>query len=68
MDVPKLVAVVHKLDDDNYSLWQLDLPQSAIDKIEQILSEYDTCGCSISGTKEQIIDEITKFPYEVLEG
>ena len=60
----KLVAVVHRLDDGNYSLWQLDMPESALDEIQQILDRYDTCGCSICGSVEDIIDELTKFPYK----
>jgi len=59
----KLVAVVHILEDGTYSLWQLDLPSKDLDVIEEILSRNETCGCAISGTKEQIIDELSHFPY-----
>ena len=67
MDVPRLVAVIYKLEDNNYSLVQLDIPDSDIEKIDDILSEYVTRGCVVHGTRKQISKEIAALPYKNTE-
>lgn len=51
-------AIVYKHGEDDYGIWQLDLPQEAIDKIENILSEYAHRGCSVRGTMKEILEEM----------
>ena len=56
---PELIGFVYKHGANDVSLWLHDLPLDVVAEIEKILSKYDTCGCSIRGTGEDIGSELT---------
>ena len=55
-----LESVIYRNKEDNSDLvlWNLDIPQEALEEIEGILARYSDTGCSIRGTAEDIRAEI----------
>lgn len=55
MEEIKVVGMLFKHGEDDYSLWEgFTLTKEDEDAIANIISKYDTQGCSIRGTYEQI--------------
>lgn len=57
--MPELTAVIYRHGTDDYEIWTLDLPESAVTEIENILNRYIDTGCSVRGTAKEIGKEIT---------
>lgn len=55
---PELYGIIYKHDADDFEFWQVDLPDSAIREIEEILDRYRNRGCSVRGTRNDIKDEL----------
>ena len=55
---PELIGFIYKHGPDDVSLWLHDMPEDAIRKVEDILIKYDTYGCSVRGTGEDIGKEL----------
>lgn len=51
-------AIIYKHGDDDFELWQLDLPTEAMELIETILDQYRDTGCSVRGTANDIKEEL----------
>lgn len=54
MDDILLEAIVYRHGENDFELWELDIPQTAIDEIETILNKYRHRGCSVRGTGREI--------------
>ena len=54
-------AIIYKHGDDDFELWQLDLPSEAVALIETVLDQYRDTGCSVRGTSRQIGDELREM-------
>ena len=54
---PIMESIIYKHGDDDYAIWQLDLPESAIREIESILDKYRHRGCSTRGRAKDLIAE-----------
>jgi hypothetical protein len=57
MNEPIMESIIYKHGDNNYSIWQLDIPDEAIMEIENILDKYRHRGCSTRGTVEDLVRE-----------
>ena len=57
-DVCELYGILFRHGKDDLGLWELDLPESAVDEIEKILVRYLDTGCSTRGSKKDIANEI----------
>lgn len=65
-DIPEMVGILYKHSNGDLGVWQLDLPETTIDKIENILDEYRHRGCSVRGTKSEIAKEFSNETVEDL--
>lgn len=54
-------AIIYKHGDDDFELWQLDLPTKAMELIETILDHYRDTGCSVRGNSRQIGYELKEI-------
>lgn len=58
MNKIKITGILFEHGDDDYSLWEgFTLTKEDEDAIAKIISKYDTQGCSVRGTYNQIIKE-----------
>lgn len=53
-----LEGVLYKHGENDFELWQLDIPDEAINEIEAILDKYRHRGCSLRGTAREICDDM----------
>lgn len=60
MNEPRLEAIVYKSGNNDFELWQLDIPDEAINEIEAILDRYRHRGCSVRGTMKEIMEDYEK--------
>ena len=51
-------SIIYRNDSGTFTLWQLDIPETELAKIEAILMKWDCRGCSITGTAEEIAEEV----------
>lgn len=56
----ELVAVLYKHGKDDYGIWQLDVPENVLTKIEKLLEPYSHRGCSVRGTLNDILKDYQK--------
>lgn len=54
-------AIIYKHGDDDFELWQPDLPTEALMEIETILDHYRDMGCSVRGNSRQIGYELKEI-------
>lgn len=55
----KIHGIIYEHGEDDYGLWEgFNLSKEDADTIQQILSKYDTDGCSVRGTRKEIAAEI----------
>lgn len=53
------VKIIRFDGNDDYEFWSgFSLSKEDQEKINKILSKYETDGCSVSGTKQDIVDEV----------
>lgn len=53
-----LHSILFRHGDGNFELWQLDLPEEARTKVMAILEEYSRTGCSVRGSRKDIVKEL----------
>ena len=53
-----MYAIIYKNGEDDYTMWQPDLPKDVEAKIEAILAEYLDSGCSVRGNKNEIMEDM----------
>lgn len=57
--VTNIHGIIFEHGDDDYGLWEgFNLSKEDADTIQQILSKYDTEGCSVRGTRKEIATEM----------
>lgn len=54
-------AIIYKHGDDDFELWQPNLPTEALREIEMILDRYRNTGCSVRGNSRQIGYELKEM-------
>ena len=55
----KIYGIIYEHGDDAYGLWEgFNLSEEDSNAIQQILSKYDTEGCSVRGTRKEIAAEM----------
>ena len=53
-----MYAIIYKNGEDDYEVYQPDLPQKVVDEIQEILDKYVNDGCSVRGTLKEVCDEL----------
>lgn len=57
----RIYGIIYEHGDDDYGLWEgFNLSEEDTNAIQQILSKYDTEGCSVRGTWKEIAAEISE--------
>ena len=56
---PKIKGIIFQHDDNDYSVWMTDISKKENEKfLKTLLAVFEDNGCSVRGTKKDIIDAI----------
>lgn len=59
MNTNQIVGVVYRHGNDDFSVWLPELSAEENKEINVLLEKFTNSGCSIRGTKRDVIDEVT---------
>lgn len=54
-------SIIYKHGDDDYSIWVPDFSSEEIEKITGLLEKYTNEGCSIRGSKKDLIEGLKEI-------
>lgn len=60
VDTNQLIGVIYRHENDDFSIWLPELSEVENKEINVFLEKFTNSGCSIRGTKRDIIDEVAE--------
>ncbi len=60
MDTTQIAGVIYKHGSGDFSIWFPELSAEENKEVNAVLEKFATSGCSMRGTKQDIIDEVSE--------